>query len=486
MAQSRPFQRADLLAWGLIALGLVLRLRQYLFNRSLWLDEAMLALNIIEKDLSGLFGKLDYNQGAPLGFLLLEKLVATLLGSGERALRLLPLLAGCASLVLFYVLARKLLSAPGMLVALALFAVSPTLIYYSSEVKQYSFDVLVALVLLWLAQAALRSFSFPLLVVGAISLWFSHPALFILAAIGVVLLIHARQKPLPVLAMGGVWVASFALLYFASLRGLSSNQFLLGYWDEYFMPIPPSASWLATSLVGLFSNPGGVPVLGAFLLIATVLGSIFLFKTDWKNAALLLLPFLFALAASAAGKYPFAGRMMLFAAPLLYLFLAAAVDWTSSLSLRPRLLTPLLALALAGLYLVAPTLDSAEKFITPKTPEHIRPALAVLKESYKPSDHIYVYAWALPAYRYYAPRFGLESVQILAGEENTLNPQQTLSDLDTLQGRDRVWVLFSHVYARNDFNERDYILAYLDQIGAKKRQFIEPGSSVYLYLYDLK
>ncbi len=98
MKASRPVALA---AWSLVALGIILRLRQYLANRSLWLDEAMLALNIIHKDFGELVGKLDYEQGAPLGFILLEKLAATLIGDGERALRLLPLLAGCASLVLF-------------------------------------------------------------------------------------------------------------------------------------------------------------------------------------------------------------------------------------------------------------------------------------------------------------------------------------------------------------------------------------------------
>ena len=34
----------------LILFGLVLRLRQYIAWRSLWLDEAMLALNIIQRD----------------------------------------------------------------------------------------------------------------------------------------------------------------------------------------------------------------------------------------------------------------------------------------------------------------------------------------------------------------------------------------------------------------------------------------------------
>ncbi len=50
---------------------------------------------------------------------------------------------------------------------------------------------------------------------------------------------------------------------------------------------------------------------------------------------------------------------------------------------------------------------------------------------------------------------------------------------------ERVWFLFSHVYEQGDFNERDYILNYLDSIGELSREFRVPGTSVYLYLYDL-
>src|ERR1044071_4971260 len=71
----------------LILAGAFLRLRQYLTGRSLWADEAMLALNIVGRKFVGMFQPLDYDQGAPIGFLLVEKLFNALLGKHELALR---------------------------------------------------------------------------------------------------------------------------------------------------------------------------------------------------------------------------------------------------------------------------------------------------------------------------------------------------------------------------------------------------------------
>ena len=52
------------IVWIIIGLGIFLRLFQYLHNRSLWLDEASLALNLIEKTFSELLQPLDYGQMA--------------------------------------------------------------------------------------------------------------------------------------------------------------------------------------------------------------------------------------------------------------------------------------------------------------------------------------------------------------------------------------------------------------------------------------
>ena len=134
-----------------IAVGAGLRLYFYLLNRSLWFDEALLALNLSGRSFAELLQPLDYNQSAPLGFLLLQKTLISLLGNRDYWLRLIPLLAGLSSLPLFYLTARRFLRPAAVQVVLWLFALSPPLIYYSSECKQYSSDVLIALLLIWLA-----------------------------------------------------------------------------------------------------------------------------------------------------------------------------------------------------------------------------------------------------------------------------------------------------------------------------------------------
>src|SRR5215207_3016737 len=117
---SVPWEKV--IAGLLILLGTVLRLRQYLIGRSLWSDEAMLALNIVDRSFAGMFQPLDYDQGAPIGFLLVEKMVNSVLGKHEFALRLFPLLAGLTSMLLFYLLLKRITNGAVLLIALSLFA----------------------------------------------------------------------------------------------------------------------------------------------------------------------------------------------------------------------------------------------------------------------------------------------------------------------------------------------------------------------------
>src|SRR5215469_14396831 len=78
---SHPSARFTTISWLLITFGIVLRLGQYIANRSLWLDESVLALSIARRSFRGLLEPLDYSQIAPIGFVMLEKLAVKLFGT---------------------------------------------------------------------------------------------------------------------------------------------------------------------------------------------------------------------------------------------------------------------------------------------------------------------------------------------------------------------------------------------------------------------
>src|SRR5262245_46238252 len=132
-----------------MVMGVVLRGVEYLENRSLWLDETFLSLNVIEKPWKALLGPLDYQQGAPVGFLCLQKIAVGMAGAGELALRLVPFLAGAATLLFGFLLARRWLGPAGALIALGLLALCDPLVYFAGEAKQYGVDACVTVVLLW-------------------------------------------------------------------------------------------------------------------------------------------------------------------------------------------------------------------------------------------------------------------------------------------------------------------------------------------------
>ena len=118
-------------------------LSYFIENRSLWLDEAFLAMNIPDKSWFALWLPLDYLQVAPPLFLTITKFFyLTLPLSVEQTLRFFPLLCTIGSILLFLPFARlflpnRILLAP----AFALFCLNSQLIYFSQEFKQYAPDL---------------------------------------------------------------------------------------------------------------------------------------------------------------------------------------------------------------------------------------------------------------------------------------------------------------------------------------------------------
>ncbi len=79
----------------------------------------------------------------------------------------------------------------------------------------------------------------------------------------------------------------------------------------------------------------------------------------------------------------------------------------------------------------------------------------------------------------------LKNSDFIAGTGYDVPFQHYLDEIDRFIGQKRVWVLFSHLFENKGIDEKTAFLDHLDQIGNKKKIFIIPGTSVYLFLYDL-
>jgi len=416
------------LAWRLLlaALALIgagLRLEQYLFNRSLWLDEASLALSFMDRDvIQVLTVPLLSNQSAPPGFLALVSLATAIFGTSDWSLRLVPLLTGLATLPLAVVLAnRAFASGIAKIAFVGFIALSPVLVYYSSEFKPYSSDALVTLALLCaLAYRDTRHGTLILAVTGFVGIICSLPAVFLVAPAGCLLLWEAfRQRAWRRVAIVfACWAAAGAVhgayLLFAGVK----RQDMLAFWQGQFAPFPPHTRndylWYPRYLAGL--------IYIAFRQVGTAYHWVLSEWSDWKSWALTLLvcdatlvalfsrralavisfaAFVLTVLAAILFVYPFSGRLLIFLVPMVFFVIATAIDQVTRLSTIAGgiLVICLLALPVQLAFATAQT---------PLATPDMRELLRKVQERRQPGDAIAVSGWSDSMYAFYAPQFGLD------------------------------------------------------------------------------
>ncbi len=468
-----------------ILLGIALRLWQYLANPSLWVDEAAVARNVLDRSAAHLFGPLDYGQVAPPGFLLGVKLSTLLFGGTEYALRLVPLLAGLAGPILLYRVAREILRPIGTIVATLLFSLAVPLIFFSANLKQYSSDVAVTLLVLAAALRIARSVFTPRSACGyallfATLLFGSQTAVFATTAAGAALLVEAFAKRRPDRRLRLALVAGWAALVLASAfygRSLltpADDAYLHRFWSSGFMPRHGALAWLWIAVRNVFAGP---PVRLAFdgslhyavpvLFVALFgIGAVALVRRSSLHGALVVGPIGLALLASAAQAFPWNPRLGLCLLPLFLLGIVAGAEsvtsigrW-SSLRLAPLLLVPFGAAAL---------LDQPP----PWTPEHLRPVMQQIRARWRPGDVLWVYYGAGQAFDYYAREIPLAGEVRLATCDRA-DPRDLLRQVDAERGRSRVWILMAHGSGPFGFDERGMLLAYLETIGRRLDRFHAP------------
>ncbi len=484
-----------LFASMIIAIGGFLRIFAFSSNRSLWLDEAYIALNIINRSFFELTKVLDRNQSAPIGFLWVEKIMVSLPGNQDLLLRTFPLIAGIVSMVLMWKLSRKFFHNFFALIPLLLFSINDRLIYYSSEVKQYSFDVLVVLILLLLAikffedQSNFRQLLI-LGIAGALLIWFSHPSIFILSGIGLALLFDhfMRRKKTGILLLIGiitVWLASFGFEYIISLRGIALQTGLNTYWSDYFMPVPPWSNpyWFVSTwkdlifFLGYKNNPLTIGVSIIFLV-----GVLSTSKQKFIKSLLLLSPFLLILVASGMEKYPFFRRLLLFIFPILFLMITAGLEGIHSiLSCKNKIVARLLTVVLVIFLILLPGQASFGRISHPIQKENTKALLTSLQSKWEENDIVYVHYSAAAAFLYYSEQFGFTKEEYSIGKRSNEKPKLYKGEIDQLNHDGRIWILFSHQSSEFVQKDKVYILKYMRTIGNQVYYLNGDGSSLYLF-----
>ena len=476
-------------AWTIIGAGVLLRLVHLIADRNLWNDELMLAEEVLPRAL-GQLAQPFRATGAPIGFLVVTRLMIDVLGTQDWVLRMVPFAAGCAALVLMYRIALRLLPPPAMLIAVAILAFSEPAIYYATEFKQYASDTATACAVLLSAlrvqerpESYGRALVFAIVAVAAI--WFSHPGVFVVAAAGLTLFATAvrvgRWRSAAALAaIGALCVANFVATYVLSLRALVGNDFLREVWENSFMPLSPlaAARWLAATLYDLAGESGGVTIAGVAVL-AAVLGTVAFVRERPSVLGLLLLPIAFGMGASALHAFPFAGRHTLFAAPALCLLIAAGIQ---GLAREPRPLPRLAGVLVAALVLLPPSLRSAQSAVHPEGREEIETVLRHVAANWRRGDTLYLYYAAVRGFERYRNSAALPAdvtpIVSVRSREDWLRYE---TDMQQLEGRTRVWVVFSHVYGAGEGSEERAIIGVLDWRGRRVDEVHAPGASAYLY-----
>ncbi len=490
---SRRHSTTDLLLWTALAAGAVLRIARWWHWRALWLDEIYLARSITHRSLSGLLlHPLEDWQAAPAGFLAMVYAISRTLGNAERWLRLPSILFGLACLPLMLAVSRRVLGKGGAVIALTAFSLLGPLIYYSNELKPYSCDVaaslaITLLTLRWAENPTPRRTT-AAAIIGALAIFFSFPAIFVLAGAAIWMLWKRRERDAIARAaiIFSAWALALAADYFIFLRPQTfgdAHSHLVQYWtaQNAFMPTDPvdALRWLFPALSAVAASPGAMWL--AFpdvALIGLIVGSAIALARR-SDLLLILSPLPRALAASALRQYPFADRLALFFVPQYLILIAAAVE-----SLWTRLPAKVAAVAIASL-MILPSADRAwtQLLHLPGREESLL-IYEWVAQRYRAGDEIYLSHFAEPSFDYYAPQsawpLDVRSAGLLRIQPNLTEPRQVLDDAETMSGHRRVWVILIHDFIGNMDFHTPTITAF-NALGHPLLQHTEPGAWAGLY-----
>ena len=145
--KNRQLQFLPYILISLVAFIVVLF--RFLLCRSLWLDEAALANNLLLEN--SILNNTTYMQCTPPLFKIISLFFIKIFGVNEYSLRIFPFVCYIFSLPIYYFLLNKLITDNfAKFFAFTAFCLNPLVLYYAVEFKQYSCDMMLCLFIILL------------------------------------------------------------------------------------------------------------------------------------------------------------------------------------------------------------------------------------------------------------------------------------------------------------------------------------------------
>lgn len=329
--------------WCILALGISLRGYQYLMGSSLWEDEAHLALNFISRGYAGLLKPLDYAQSAPILFLFSVESITKIFGFSEYALRAFSFIVSIITLPLFFLLVKELTGKNlASLIGYFLFTVNLALIYFVNELKPYTIDVSVFVIMGLVAFTSYpiiaRNRNKWLALAGSLAILYSNISFIILICIGACFVTDWFLKK------HFDWRLALVFLLWACIFGINYYFFIYQYpyanqvragWSFAYMPLDILScefvnflkSAIETTFFTLLLYVSDTKGAGWIVLLILVSGVRYCYLN--RNYRLLIFacgPVIIHLGISALHLYPFYYRFILYLVPAFIILIAVGIE----------------------------------------------------------------------------------------------------------------------------------------------------------------